>query len=563
MDELARSADDLALVLDADIEAQSRTAGPDQVLRVVARRLAELCHAPDGGHLTRWRARTCGTLVSWELRPVRPTRTSSDGRPRWPTGRSSKPSIATGRAERSSRPSMTRDSPETERDGLQRRNAQSSLSIPLLSNGRVIGVAEVLDNRPRDFVEVAAAGAGAGRDRRASARQGAAARDPGAAQHVSPGDRQARSAHQRREPSRGDGRLRRPAPARRPGRRLLRGPPHRARPACASSPASTAEAVPRGTTAPTHRRPRAGCESRCRSSATTRSSCSRGPDDPRLTPDEREVWARAGFASQLSLPLVIDSRLVGLIDVFDVRASAGSPTTSTSRAASASSWPAPSTTCCCWSGSPSPTASSACSPSRASSSAPPSTSPRCSTPSPRGCASRRRRPAATSTRSRASSLRGLVSTDGSAIDDAFPGTTYDLGDFAIARRAIELGRPVVVADIPGDPRLTAAERAEDMRWGYTSAVELPAHRPRRGDRRGHPLRPRARRRRHDRPPPRSRAARRAGDRQRPRPRGPGRRRGPAAPDQRRRHRARRQPRSRARARDRRAPAVRRRRRRLL
>ncbi len=64
MEDLARSADDLALVLDADIEAQSRSAGPDQVLRVVARRLAELCNAPivdisavDGDELR--------ALVSW------------------------------------------------------------------------------------------------------------------------------------------------------------------------------------------------------------------------------------------------------------------------------------------------------------------------------------------------------------------------------------------------------------------------------------------------------------------------------------------------------------------
>ena len=65
LDGLSRSADDLALVLDADIEAQSRPAGPDQVLRVVARRLAELCHAPmvdiyavDGEDLR--------PLVSWQ-----------------------------------------------------------------------------------------------------------------------------------------------------------------------------------------------------------------------------------------------------------------------------------------------------------------------------------------------------------------------------------------------------------------------------------------------------------------------------------------------------------------
>ena len=41
--------------------------------------------------------------------------------------------------------------------------------------------------------------------------------------------------------------------------------------------------------------------------------------DPRLTAAEREAWASAGFLSQISIPLAIDSRLVGLIDVFDVR----------------------------------------------------------------------------------------------------------------------------------------------------------------------------------------------------------------------------------------------------
>ena len=70
-------------------------------------------------------------------------------------------------------------------------------------------------------------------------------------------------------------------------------------------------------------------------------------------------------------------------------------------------------------------------------------------------------------------LVGLVSTDGATIDEAFPGTAYDLADFAIARRAIDLGQPVIVTDIADDPRLTEVERAEDLRWGYTSLVELP------------------------------------------------------------------------------------------
>ena len=44
-----------------------------------------------------------------------------------------------------------------------------------------------------------------------------------------------------------------------------------------------------------------------------------GYDDARLSADERRLWERNGFSSQLSVPLVIDSRLVGLIDVYDVR----------------------------------------------------------------------------------------------------------------------------------------------------------------------------------------------------------------------------------------------------
>ncbi len=60
--------------------------------------------------------------------------------------------VVTGRAETIASLEDPRLS-EGERESLRRRNAQSSLSIPLLSNGRVIGVAEVLDNRPHDFAE--------------------------------------------------------------------------------------------------------------------------------------------------------------------------------------------------------------------------------------------------------------------------------------------------------------------------------------------------------------------------------------------------------------------------
>ena len=68
---------------------------------------------------------------------------------------------------------------------------------------------------------------------------------------------------------------------------------------------------------------------------------------------------------------------------------------------------------------------------------------------------------------------GLVSTDGSEIDESFPGTAHDLTDFAVARRAMDLGQPVVVTDVNDDPRLTTIERRESLRSGYRSLVELP------------------------------------------------------------------------------------------
>ena len=149
MADLARSADDLALVLDADIEAQSRSAGPDQVLRVVARRLAELCGAPmvdiyavDGDDLR--------ALVGWSYGRF----TSDSGERTVPLAERplTRAVVASGRTETVA----SRDDPRLsvpEREHLERRSAQAMLSIPLLGNGRVIGIAEALDNRPREFGE--------------------------------------------------------------------------------------------------------------------------------------------------------------------------------------------------------------------------------------------------------------------------------------------------------------------------------------------------------------------------------------------------------------------------
>ena len=311
---LSRSADDLALVLDADIEAQSRPAGPDQVLRVVARRLAELCRAPmvdicavEGDQLR--------TLVSWQYG-------------RFADDAAASVSLA---AERplthavvvSGRPEVvcSIDDPRlpvAHREGLLRRNARSFFSIPLFSNGRVIGVAEVLDNQPRDYEEIARPARALGE----------------IAAHLLDKALLLETLEQRNTSLREIVKL---------GARIN----------ATSRPEDMATFVARrlldvvGATC---------CEihtidhgqlhclvsvdrrlTRDETTAADRTGIRRsgsvaptvhghdlrvltGLDDVRLSEDERHVWQRNGFAGQLSMPLVIDNRLVGLIDVFDVRA---------------------------------------------------------------------------------------------------------------------------------------------------------------------------------------------------------------------------------------------------
>jgi GAF domain-containing protein len=44
-----------------------------------------------------------------------------------------------------------------------------------------------------------------------------------------------------------------------------------------------------------------------------------GLDDPRLTADERASMAEYGFQSEVCIPLIDGERVIGLIDVFDIR----------------------------------------------------------------------------------------------------------------------------------------------------------------------------------------------------------------------------------------------------
>ena len=464
MAELARSADDLALVLDADIEAQSRTVGPDQVLRVVARRLAELCDAPMVD-ISAVEGEDLRTLVSWSY--GRFDREGSVDEVLLAHRPLVRALIATGRAERIASledPRLV----ETERAALRRRSAQSSLLIPLLSNGRAIGVAEILDNRPHDFVDAQRPALALGE----------------IAAHLLDKALLLQTLEQRNVSLREIVKL---------GARIN----------ATSRPEEMAAFVARllldvlgAAYCEVHRAERgslrflAGIDRRGgredpAEAAAPRGLRETGPvvrdhellvlagiTDPQLTAEERGVWARAGFASQLSLPLVIDSRLVGLIDVFDLRERGFAEHLDFARSVAQTMAGAFDNLQLLERLAESNRQLGVLAESSLEFGASLDITQVLHSVASRMCLAA----AAVCCDIYAvegDELRGLVSTDGSVIDDAFPGTTYRLADFAVARRAIELGRPVVVSDIPGDPRLTAAERGEDMRWGFTNAVELP------------------------------------------------------------------------------------------
>ena len=464
MADLARSADDLALVLDADIEAQSRSNGPDQVLRVVARRLGELCSAPmvdiyavDGDDLR--------ALVGWSYGRF----TSEAGDRTVPLAERplTRAVVASGRVETVT----SREDPrlsDAERETMEKRNAQALLSIPLLSSGRVIGIAEALDNRTRRFDE-------AHRPARALAEIAA---------HLLDKALLLETLEQRNVSLREIVKL---------GARIN----------ATTRPEEMATFVAQrlleildAACCEVHRTE--GGRLRCLVSMDKRAYrdepagrtavCSlqeSGPvvrdhdilvladsGDPRLTAAEREAWEHAGFLSQISIPLAIDGRLVGLIDVFDVRPRRFDEYVDFARSIGQLMAGAFDNLQLLERLAESNRQLGLLAESSLEFGASLDLTEVLDSVASRMCVA-----AAAACCDiyaiEGDELRGLVSTDGSAIDDEFAGTTYRLSDFALARRAIELGQPVVVANIPEDPRLSAAERAEDLRWGYTSLVELP------------------------------------------------------------------------------------------
>ena len=197
-----------------------------------------------------------------------------------------------------------------------------------------------------------------------------------------------------------------------------------------------------------------------------------GLDDARLTADERRLWKRNGFAGQLSIPLVIDNRLVGLIDVFDVRARRFTDHVDFARSVGQLVAAAFDNLLLVERLAESNQQLGVLAESSLEFGASLDLTEVLHSVASRMCL------AAAAASCHVSSVEGerlvgLVSTDGSTIDEAFTGTVRELADFAIARRAVELGQPVVVTDVPDDPRLTEVERAESLRLGFHGLVELP------------------------------------------------------------------------------------------
>jgi diguanylate cyclase (GGDEF)-like protein/excisionase family DNA binding protein len=70
-------------------------------------------------------------------------------------------------------------------------------------------------------------------------------------------------------------------------------------------------------------------------------------------------------------------------------------------------------------------------------------------------------------------LRCVASVEDGASDEAFLGTVYDIDRFDGVRETIATGGVLMVGDVEHDPRISSFERAENVRHGHRSKVELP------------------------------------------------------------------------------------------
>jgi diguanylate cyclase (GGDEF)-like protein/excisionase family DNA binding protein len=71
------------------------------------------------------------------------------------------------------------------------------------------------------------------------------------------------------------------------------------------------------------------------------------------------------------------------------------------------------------------------------------------------------------------SIHCVVSVEDGRPDAGYVGAEYPLDKLGLARLACESRRPVFSEDIASDPRVSEFERAEDLSWGHKAALYLP------------------------------------------------------------------------------------------
>jgi diguanylate cyclase (GGDEF)-like protein len=461
-----RHAADLALILDADIEAQSRTAGSEQVLRVVARRLSDLCRAPlvDISSVERDRLRT---VVSWNGDAFDHAVEGIEYPLRlWPVTAAAVRGAHVEILQGPSDPRLHADAAAE----MQAWGVASELVLPLVAHGEVIGVAEVYDREPRDFSDVAEAAsflaevAGHILDRslllealETSNRAMTELLDLGT--HVSRAQDPVALAEYVA------GRLLAVTGAvcceiakiERVGLRVL-----------VSQDTRPEQQDPEATKAVDISDYPAAMEAARKHEILVIES----PDDARLTDHERGIYERWGFQSQLSIPLLVDDRLIGLIEIYDDKPRDYRDHTDFARNVGQIVAGAFANALLLDQLNESNAEFRELADAGLEFGASLDLDSVLRSVAVRMCAA-----------GEASTcdiyaveegfLHGLVSADGERIDDEFPGTVWDLADFPLVTLAIEEREPVAVADIAHDPRVGAREREEDARWGYRSLLEYP------------------------------------------------------------------------------------------
>ena len=196
------------------------------------------------------------------------------------------------------------------------------------------------------------------------------------------------------------------------------------------------------------------------------------PDDPRLTRHEREMYARWGFQSQLAIPLLVEDRVVGLIELYDDRPRDYAEHLDFARSVGQIVAGAFSNALLLEQLGESNAELRTLADASLEFGGSLDLDSVLRSVALRMCAAGE---AATCDiyALDGPELEGLVSADGDELDEEFPGTRWALADFPVAQRAVASGELVAVEDLASDPTVGVREREDGERWGYASLLDFP------------------------------------------------------------------------------------------